>query len=464
MRDRKGFVLGATMRAQLSYLRYYATENLWVIPSALTAGAVVLAYAMVTFDQSPRGQWVLDQGFFFEIDPQDARLTLSTIAGSLITVTSLVFSLTVLALTLASQQLGPRLLRNFVRDRPTQIVLGVFISTFVFALLVLGTVSSSRESSFIPYSSLSASMILAIASFGALIYFIHHVARTIQADSVIASVTDDLHAIVERTFPEPAEAGAASGGGPTDAPAPANPGEDHVEIDATENGYIQIVDHEGLARLATERDFCIRLPLRAGHFVISGSALAQVVPATHLSNETIEAIRDHIKIGSRRTPAQDLEFLVANLVEIALRALSPGINDHYTATACIDRLCEVLAKILRRRPAFATLKDDSGAIRLQREPPGFPHILDSAFNEIRQSARENVAVICRMADGLTMLAPLAERQVDRQSLFRHYERLQRTVQKFIDDQDDRDRVIESLAALRAAIHGSRRERRAEVRR
>lgn len=437
------------MKARLSYLRDYITENLWVIPSLLTASAIAMSFALGALDRSAWGQSLATEGWVYPIDPRGARLTLSTLAGSMITVTSLVFSLTILALTVAAQQLGPRLLRSFVRDRITQIVLGVFLSTFVFALLVLRSVNDAGGEHFVPYCLLAAALVLAIMSLGALIFFMHHIANTIQADTVIANVTKDLLGVLARTFPEAADTRPCDGGGADTASVRAAVRDKGCVVTASKSGYVQIIDYDGLVEIAAERDLCIVLPSRSGHFVISGSNLAFVAAAEAVGNDVVEAVRNGILTGARRTPAQDLEFLIANLVEIGVRALSAGVNDHYTATACIDRLCEALAEVLRRPPALATMADETGTVRLVREPPTFAHLLDSSFNEIRQTAPGNVAILSRITDRLVMLAELAERPAERHALERHGEWLREAAEEFVINRDDRDRVIGPLATLRA---------------
>jgi len=440
----------AIMKAQLSFLRDYATENLWVIPSLLTAGAIALSFALIALDRSAWGQSLANQDWVYPIDPPGARLTLSTLAGSMITVTSLVFSLTILALTVAAQQLGPRLLRSFVRDRATQVVLGVFVSTFVFALLVLRAVKDTDGADFVPYLSLAVALVLAITSLGALIYFMHHIAKTIQADTVIANVTDDLHEVLARTFPLSADRETEGGNESDAASVRASVRENGRAIEAGRGGYIQIIDYESLLETAVEKNLSFVLPSRSGHFVISNSTLALAAPADAVNDELVEAVRDHILIGARRTPARDPEFLIANLVEIAVRALSAGVNDHYTATACVDRLCEALAEILRRPPLPSTMADRRGTVRLVRDSPTFAHLLDSAFNEIRQSAPGNVAVLSRVADRLVMLGELAKRPSERQALHRHAGRLRETAQNFVVNQDDRERIVGPLAAFESS--------------
>lgn len=435
------------MKAQLSYLRDYSTENLWVIPTLLTASAIALSFALGALDRSGWGETLASQGWLYAIDPPGARLTLSTIAGSMITVTSLVFSLTILALTVAAQQLGPRLLRSFVRDRVTQVVLGVFLSTFVFSLLVLRTVRDTGGEDFVPYCSLTVAMVLAVGSFGALIFFIHHIAVTIQADAVIANVTAELHGVLAKTFPKPAEGSARGDPEPDAAAARAAIRDGGIPVRAGKSGYIQIIDHDGLVQTAAERDLVIGLPARSGHFVIADSTVALVASAEAVDSKLGEAVRGCILIGDRRTPAQDPEFLFANLVEIAVRALSPGVNDNYTATASIDRLCEVLADVLRRGPAPSSFADQSGTVRLVRTPPGFAHLLDSAFNEIRQSAEANVAILSRLADRLVMLAALAGRPGELEVLRRHGDWVRQTAERSVANDDDRKRVTDALAAL-----------------
>ncbi len=194
-----GLPLGSARLAQLwESLR----TSYWFVPTVMTAGAVGLSFASVHLDQVVKAEWVRAVGWIWAGSPEGARQVLSTIAGSMITVAGVAFSITIVALTLASTQFGPRLLRNFVRDLGNQVVLGTFVSTFVYCLLVLRTVRGGDVAEFVPYLSVTLGVAFALASLGVLIYFIHHVSGAIQAEHLIASVADELEDAIERMFPE----------------------------------------------------------------------------------------------------------------------------------------------------------------------------------------------------------------------------------------------------------------------
>ena len=296
--------------------------NFWFVPTVMVAGAVILSLVTIDLDKarptrigSPRSAGPLPRG------PQGSRAVLSTVAGSMMTITSVTFSITIVALQLASSQFGPRLLRNFMRDRGNQISLGTFIATFAYCLLILRTVNGTEEQRFVPHISVTIGLLMALTSLGVLIYFIHHAAASIQAENVIADVGRDLDQALARIYPE------CVGVGPQEKAEEQTPppGFDHESRPSRQirSDYLQTIDVNGLMDLAREHDLIIGVPHRPGKFLVAAGDLARVWPGDRLDDEVAGAIRRAFYLGPQRTLTQDVEFAIDQLVEIAVRALSP---------------------------------------------------------------------------------------------------------------------------------------------
>ncbi len=327
------------MRVQIFKALDRLRTSFWFLPAVMAAGTMVLAFVTVSLDKQMTDWLTFNWGLTFNGGAEGASSLLGVIAGSMITIAGVVFSMTLVALSLASSQLGPRLLRNFMSDTPTQVVLGTFVATFLYCLLVLRTIRRAEEVLFVPHLSVTLGVLLAVVSVGVLIYFIHHVSVSIQANEIVARVGAELIQGMERLFPENIGRGASQilaeppGAGFLDTfSREARP------IGAAGDGYLQFVDGDALMALAREEDVVIRLERRPGHYVVAARPLAMVWPGNRVTDELINRINSVIALGNQRTFGQDTEFAVNQLVEIAIRALSPGVNDPFTAMTCVDHL------------------------------------------------------------------------------------------------------------------------------
>jgi uncharacterized membrane protein len=441
------------MRARLQYLWYRITASLWLVPALMMLGAVVLAFAMLWLDTRVPRAWLEPVRWLLRIGPDGARQVLATIAGSMITVASLVFSMTLVTLTLASSQLGPRLITRFMRDAINQVVLGTFLATFVYALVVLETVSQTPPEPFVPHLSITLGLLLTLASLLWLIFFIHHVAVSIQADSVIAEVSDELSRAIANRFPQVQVSGAR----PLETPFLDHLAEPPGVVESLKSGYVQAIDGRALLRRATAQDLLIKVEQRPGDFVIADTPLLRVWPRARLSEELAQTLREPIVVGRQRTPTQDIDFAVSALVEIGLRALSPGINDPQTAIACIDRLAEALAELMRRPEPPALVPDDDGALRLMVRPASFETVAGIAFNPIREAGRGNARVLRRLVDVLTSLTAFARTAAQHVVLAAQARALEDVCRAAGFDELRREEVDRSLRRLRAALAGTRPE-------
>ena len=415
----------------------------------MSVSAVVLAIVTLTLDYAVSLPRLARVGGVFAAGPEGARAVLAAIAGSMVTVASLVFSMTLVTLQLASSQLGPRLIARFMRDRINQVVLGTFIATFLYALLVLQTVTESGAQPFVPHLSLTVALALTLLSLGWLVYFIHHVADSIQADTVIAGVAADLTHALERQYPQlAADDRAAAATQPVPADVISQPA---ASIPAGRGGYIQAIDTQALLGLAREHDLVIEILRRPGHFVIVGRPLMRAWPAARVSEAVIEAAVPKVVLGPKRTPTQDLEFSIDALVEIALRALSPGINDPRTAMTCIDRLAEALAHFMRIGSRPPLLHDEDGALRLILHPTTFDGAMDASLNQIRQAANGDVAVLIRLIGVLSELAQSTVTTEQKGAVARHRDLVWRACRRSIAEPEDRSDVERELRRLDATL-------------
>jgi uncharacterized membrane protein len=401
--------------------------NFWFVPTLMASSAALLAFVMLTLDEAIQRSALMAISWAYIGSPEGARALLSTVAGSIITVAGVTFSITIAALTLASSQFGPRLLRNFLRDTGNQLVLGTFIATFLYCLLVLRTIHGYNEDIFVPNLSISVGVALAIASLGVLIYFIHHVSVSIQADAIIATVGKDLETTIERLFPE--QLGTAVPESRLCDRHEARPWDDSSDwykIISEEGGYVQAIDTDKLLRIATQRDIVVRLLHRPGQFVVRESAIAHIWPDTDSAATFADQINDVFIFGSQRTLTQDVLFATEQLVEIAVRALSPGINDPFTAIACIDQLGAGLCCLARRAIPDAYRYDDGDQLRVIAEPVSFADIVDAAFDQIRQYGRTNSAVTNHLLETITSIGAWVQSDDQRVALLRQAEMIARS--------------------------------------
>lgn len=439
----------AYLRDQWERLR----TSYWFIPSAMMLVTTGFSFLIVEIDRSVRLEQFLWLKWIYFNDADGARAILSTIAGSMITVAGVVFSITIVVLTLASNQFGPRLLRSFMRDRGNQVVLGTFTATYLYCLLVIRSIAGKDTALFVPHLAVNFGILLAIIGLVVLIYYIHHTASSIQAVNVIDKVNLELQDTINRLFPDALDHDSFAQDihpGP-DMPLIDFP-KQSVSVPATQNGYIQAINNQRLIKLAQRYDVLIYIPHRPGGYLIPGAPLADVWPCEHLQDDLSKAINKSFLCGLQPTPQEDAEFAIRQLVELALRALSPGINDPFTAINCIDRLTAGLAILVTRQFPSPYYYDKDSRLRLITHAITFPAIVDEAFNQLRQYGCSSVAVMNRLLESITMIAPLAKRSADRQSLSLHAIMIADESLRHIKEQHDRvavssrrERVMKILA-------------------
>ncbi|MEP7187786.1 MAG: DUF2254 domain-containing protein [Roseiflexaceae bacterium] len=423
------------MSTRLQNLWEQLRANFWFVPALMLAGAVLLAFAMINLDQAIGEQVITQLGWTYTRGPAGARSLLSTVASSVITVAGVTFSITIAALTLASSQFGPRLLRSFLRDTGNQVVLGTFTATFLYCLLVLRTVHGNDADAFVPNIAVAVAVGLAIASLGVLIYFINHVSVAIQVDHVIFAVGQELDRVIDQLFPAPLGHAAASQPPPAaDLRAASSAA---APIRATGAGYIQAIDVESVLRIATEHDLVIQLLRQPGDVVLRDLDLARAWPCERIDETLTREIAAVYILGTQRTLTQDVRFAMQQLVEIAVRALSPGINDPFTAVACIDRLGAALAHLSRRTMPDAQRYDAHGNLRVIAEPVPGAEIIAVAFDQIRQYGRTSALVSVHLLETITRLLICAPSSDLHDALLRQAEMIARGSQEGLPEELDR---------------------------
>ena len=293
----------------------------------------------------------------------------------------------------------PRMLRNFMRDRGNQIVLGTFLSTFVYCLLVLASVRGSGNSYFVPLIAVMFGMILAVASLATLIYFIQHIATSIRIETILADLAAEACKTVERVFPEPVH---TSEPFPETLMAEALPpdfDDDSRSVVASGSGYIQSIDLDRILQVASDNDLVVRVGGRIGNFVPNTGSLVVASPYGRVSDAVADDLRNAFSFGQERTPEYDVEFSLRRIVEIAQRAVSPGVNDPTTALYCLDRLAEVLGLLADRHFPSGRITDQDMKLRVVFEPVSFADLACSAFAAIARYGISDDDLVARLLGG-----------------------------------------------------------------
>jgi uncharacterized membrane protein len=421
-------------------------NSLWFVPMVGIMFALATAVAMLELDNAmrierhPGLEWAVTTG-------PAARSILSSLAGALVTVTGVVFSITMLTLAQTSSMYGPRLLRSFLNHNTTQFTLAVFLGTSLYCFAVLRTIQEVDDGTlFAPHLSLGLGLLAGLISLLTFVYFIHHVAYSIQVQNVVRNVADELNNTIDRLFPE--QLGEDLKNEPESCVDFES--ESATVIESTSTGYVQAINADSLMQVATRHDLVIRLERRPGHFIAHGTRIAMTHPPR--PDEDVAArINECFLTGARRTPRQDVECAIQELVEVAVRALSPGINDPHTAISCIDYLGAALIRFADRALPAPIRQDEKGRARVITSVTSFADALDAAFDEIRQHARDSASVLIRLADTLLAISLKLRRRADRDAVLRQAAMLERASEQALPEKYDRADVRERLRKVRDAL-------------
>jgi uncharacterized membrane protein len=334
-------------------------------------------------------------------DPQVAQFILGGIAASIMTVVSIVFAILLMTLTLASMQFSPRIIVSFARDRVTQWTLGIFLGTFSYCMAALPA-ARLLPHPFAPVATVMGAMLLALACVAWLLFFIHHISESISVSHIVDRIASETEVMIDEVMPWPHRLNAMAD------PHLLEPSTWETPVLSPMSGYIRFIDTKRLVALAKSYHVKVHLVRRVGHFVPAGTTLLMVHRGNRLSPGQVDELLDTVDLGPSRTLQQDVEFGVLQIVDIALKAISPAVNDPSTGISCVDQLSRILIRFASRDVPAPLLYDPPGVVRASISWIGFDGLLTSAFEQIRLYSKGDIAVSLRMLRALGDIAGTVE--------------------------------------------------------
>ena len=424
-------------------------QNYWFWPSVLTLLAIAAGFAMPVFDRAIGNEWVSGSDTLRGMQVEGARSLLTTVAAAVLGVAGVSFSITIVAVSFASGNYGPRLIGNFMRDRTNQVVLGVFLSTFVYCIVLLRAVHAATGegggdglAAFVPQTGILLAMALMLISVGALIYFIHHVPESINIMNLSARIGGELREAISAELGEAEDESAAGEHHPAITGAPIAPSDEPEDDEAVHEtraaiaGYVQRYDLERLRELAEEKELRVRILVRPGEFVVRGAVLMRAWPRDVLTEDDQDAVAQCVILGSERTSVQDVYFLSDELVEMVARALSPGVNDPHTAMTCLDWLRVGLSEFAQR--CQGRMADDGGSVIFERVT--FEGMLKRSFGRMRQYVAADRNVTLHALNLLADLAAMTKRDEQRDAVLHEMEQLAGSAGELLSESAAREEV------------------------
>lgn len=399
------------LQFSIRQLLYDLRTGLLFRPAMMTLQAALLALTLPWLEAHPEVEQPLVRalGPVVAGEPAAAQLLLTTIAASVMTTLSVVYSVLLMALSLASVQFSPRIMSGFLRSRSSQTTLGLFTGTFVYCLLVLRTVRTAGDG-FVPILAVAAALVMALTCLAALLYALHDIATSIQANHIADHIATDSLAVMDEVMPAGPHADASPSRG-FDVPAEA------VAVASRDAGYVQLIDHTALLEAAERHGVVLTLAVAEGEFAAPGDPLLWLSGGQGLDADLRLDLLEAFDLGPTRTMQQDLEFGVRQIVDVALKAISPAINDPSTACTCIDQLGRILGEAVQRPVPWR--ERGSGRGLLRRRPPDTLRLIDLAFAQLRQYGQGDMAVTLRLLRLAHHVARLCARDSDRQRLAHH---------------------------------------------
>jgi uncharacterized membrane protein len=426
----------------------YALRGGFLIRPLVIAVALGLCGAVLSSleEAVPVGAtWVPTTLFPSHEDPQIAQVILSVIAQSIMTVVSIVFAILLMTLTLASMQFSPRILISFVRDRGTQWTLGIFLGTFSYCVAALPAARSLPQP-FAPVVTVLGAMLLALVCVGWLLFFIHHISQSISVNHIVDRIARETELVIDELMPHPR--------GANYRPPPALPELDELEFPILNevSGYIRFIDTRRLVEFARMHSLRVRVTRQVGHFVPAGVPLLMVSRRDLIDRDGAVALTGAFDIGPMRTLQQDVEFGVIQIVDIALRAISPAVNDPSTAISCIDQLTRILIRWVGRFPPELHLYKPPHVLRVVLPWIDLDGLLNTAIEQIRAYATNDAAVSLRLLRLLHDVAVTVESDVLRLRIIERGARIVEGCRGRLPS-DDLARLEQRLAAMEATTHG-----------
>jgi uncharacterized membrane protein len=413
----------AMRKATRRYLWDRVKVSLWFVPTIMALGAILLSWLLGLLDERVPNLLLNNSKLFLSGSADEMRSAMLNIAGTVLATAGVVFSLLTLPLSTVASQFGSRLLRIFLRDRTTQVVLGMFVATFTYCLTTALSIPNIQTQAGAPQITATFGLLLMVLTFASLIILIQHISTMLQAPNIVAAAGRDLLDVVGMETTD--EAGESQNlATPADMAIKPLSESAAYPLQVHEMGYVQFVDPEIILTLAREKDLVIRMLRKPGQFVRLGEAAALVWPAASIDERLAKSLRRGVQIGSQRTPTQDVEYAINQLVEIAVRAMSPAINDPFTALTCLDYLADGLARYASSGESSPNFYDQDGRLRLIFEPADLDELLGAAFNMLRHASCDNASVLLAMLDAIEDISRETKSPEARQELLRHVQLVQ----------------------------------------
>ncbi|MBZ9626870.1 DUF2254 domain-containing protein [Psychroflexus sp. CAK57W] len=422
--------------SKIKFLWQELTGSFWFIPILIIIASIGLATLLIYIDRSVDVRSVKFLNYILTESADSARSVLSTISGAMIGVAGTVFSITLVALTLASSQFGPRLLKNFMHERLNQVVLGTYVSTYAYCLIVLNVVKDNEAQVFIPSLSILLAILAAIGNIILLIIFIHSISISIQADHVVSDISVTLMKNIERIFSEELEDEDPSFEKNT------KPLDHYLKdfsysktLQSSKSGYLQYLHNISLFEAAKANEYLIVSHYRVGGYIVKGEPIISVHSKTEFTEDSSIDFESNYVLGSSRTTQQDAEHSIHQMVEIACRALSPGINDPFTAISCIDNLTSTLCYLTRVKfPSKYKFDDDK--LRYAFKPLTFQGMLDAAFLQIRQFSKGSPAVVIRLMEAMIKIHDYTSHKIHKKAVKEHAEMVLKVAEDSFEESHD----------------------------
>jgi uncharacterized membrane protein len=427
--------------------------SFWFFPAVMSLGAILLAWTMYWVDSLIPNEILQESRIVLSGTPGEIRTMLISMAGTILATAGVVFTLLTLPLSTVAAQYGSRLLRVFLGDRTTQFVLSMFVATFVYCLASALSVLPVEVEPDGPQITVTIGLYLMLATFASLILLVQHISTMLQAPNIAAAAGAELRDVVLSEVPEQAQERVGLKEGSKNLPDTLVEKEGYP-IRVKREGSIQYIDPQYILTLAQENDLTIHLLRKPGHIVWRGSKVAIVWPAERVNEELDHQIRNAFRIGNVRTPTQDVAYGVNQLVEMAVRAMSPAINDPFTAMTCLDHIGEGLTLFIKQGEKSPNYYDQDNRLRLVLEPITFPELLDGAFDMLRHASCDNATVLLHMLEVINSISQEVHLARVNQELIHHINLIQDESKAGSIIEPDRDRIAQYCTELKSLLQAN----------
>lgn len=418
-------------------------QSYWFIPSVMAASAILLAFLSLHFEGDFNTRNLGGITWIYTRDAQGARELLSTVGGSLITVTGVLFSITLVALTNASTQFGTRIMRTFARDTGNKVVLGAFVGTFLYSLLIMRTITGG-DHGFVPHLSILISIALAMICFGLLIYFIHHVIEILQSETVVSALSSEIKDTINRIYPK--SIGKSQNSNEARFKLPNDLESNSRYLRAEHSGYIDSIDSEKILGIARKNNLLLVVVRRPGDFVVSGMPILQIYPALR-SDDLDHKIRSAFQISKRRSYVQDIGYGFEQLQLVAIRALSPAVNNQVLGMSCANALIECLASLGEREIPSEYRRDEDGKLRVIAEPVSYKSSVSLALDLVAEAAVESPVVTVHIMNTVMRVMACIKAEEMKSALFDAAQDLGRRSLQRTKDEIGREHIQSAMARL-----------------